>query len=380
MWSAFLLIGASSHVPTYTGACTENCCTPPRVHTVSQVIYLKGSGGLEIHIQNDTYPINARGGEVLDVDAVFRDEIDPSTYSLYIGCGGCVASVDPIVVDAVHIDGYQPAEVEPFTQTVYRSALPTASRKYDSALLQHERCLEKHFTIRLVDYMNRTDGKPIVWAPVIGLAEQFTFTELLEFPIYVLRNHGDAWNELGYTFWLWLFLGAPLLLYVLRWMRSRLRKPVLTPFRRTVRELLYEIALVGFLAAALEETTHLVYVQMGAPIEYGFIIGILAVILFAQGVPILFVCYVWTTMYHPSWKTSHPWWAPLEVVTGFSVLLLFGSGFYVGPVGIMLAGLVRANEISCYSQTRDVEEDVELHDTITSPSKSHKSPSLGFIR
>lgn len=39
------LVPLFAHVPTYDGA-VENCFSPPRVHTTSQAIYLKGSGGI----------------------------------------------------------------------------------------------------------------------------------------------------------------------------------------------------------------------------------------------------------------------------------------------------------------------------------------------
>ena len=103
------------HVPTYGGS-VENCFTPPHHHDISQVIYIKGSGGLEIHTESLTSPIDIAGGEILDVDAVFRDEIDQSTYSLYIGCGGCIASEDPIVIKPLQLNGYQPAVIEPFVR------------------------------------------------------------------------------------------------------------------------------------------------------------------------------------------------------------------------------------------------------------------------
>ena len=77
-----LLVQLFVHVPTYDGA-VENCFSPPRVHTISQAIYLKGSGGLEIHCSAASCPFSL--DELLDVDAVFRDEVDQSTYSLYIG-------------------------------------------------------------------------------------------------------------------------------------------------------------------------------------------------------------------------------------------------------------------------------------------------------
>lgn len=110
-----LVAATLAHVPTY-GSGADNCFTPPRVHTTSQVIYLKGSGGLELHIKSPTDPFDIPGNEEIDVDAVFKKEYDQSTYQLYIGCGGCVASVDPIVIPPVLLDGYEPGEVEPFTQ------------------------------------------------------------------------------------------------------------------------------------------------------------------------------------------------------------------------------------------------------------------------
>ena len=81
---ALLTLAAHAHVPTYGGG-TQNCVRPPHHHSISQVIYLKGSGGLELHLDSLTSPIDIAGGEILDVDAVFKDEVDQSTYSLYIG-------------------------------------------------------------------------------------------------------------------------------------------------------------------------------------------------------------------------------------------------------------------------------------------------------
>ena len=189
-----LLRAVAAHVPTY-GAGADSCFTPPHHHTTSQVIYLKGSGGLEIHIESDTKPFDIAGGEILDVDAVFKYEYDQSTYALHIGCGGCVASVDALVEPRRDLAGYQPGEVEPFTGTAYRSVFAKADRKYDSNLLAG--CAENHFSIQVRDFHNRTTKghETLVWGAVIGLGESFTFVELLSFPLYVLRNHGDTWYE-----------------------------------------------------------------------------------------------------------------------------------------------------------------------------------------
>ena len=380
-----------SHVPTYSG-CVENCCTPPHSHTISQVLYLKGSGGLEIHIDSLNSPFDILGNEILDVDAVFRDEVDQSTYNLYIGCGGCVASEDKIVIPPLNLSGYEVGEVEPFTQTRYRSVFEKVKRKFNTSLLQG--CREEHFTIRLEDRLNRTGDDAIVWAPVIGLAESFTFMELFEFPIYILRNHGYTWNNLPFTFWIWIFVGVPLLINSLRYILIYYKFDVLNPFKHevlkliNVREIFYELALYAFTAAAFEEFTHLLYVQIGIPVSYQFYVGLFAVIFVGQVVPIIFVCVVWSSMYHRgSWCISSPWWSPFEILTGFSFLFLFGAGFFVGPFSIMIAGIIRLSEIRlhdiyCIGEKEASISDIEVNVIgYVKPIKVNtKEKSLGFIK
>ena len=349
MFAHILLVWA--HVPTY-GGCVENCCTPPHAHTTSQVIYLKGSGGLEIHLESESVPFDTLGSEFIDVDVVFRDAIDPSTYSLYLGCGGCVASKDPIVIPPVTVQGYEPAEVEPFTQTQYRSIFPKAARTYNTSGLRFDVCPERHFTIRLVDYGNRTDDGPIIWGPVVGLGESFTIVELLSFPLFILWNHGEVWNGHGWTWWLWLFVGAPLLINAVReflrwrgvkvldpWPWTHTYDPGVMPYN--FRELFYELALIGFTAAALEELTHLFYAQAGAPVGYGLWVGLFLVILLGQGIPIAFVCFVWTTLRNPTWCISFGGWWLLEVLIGVGFFFLLGAGFFLGPASVVIAGFIR---------------------------------------
>lgn len=367
-----LLLCAHAHVPTY-GGCVENCCTPPHHHTTSQVIYLQGSGGLEIHLESETSPFNTLDSEIIDVDVVFRDPIDPSTYSLYIGCGGCVASEDLIVIPPVHVSEYEPAELEPFTQMLYHSIFPKDERKYNTSGLRLDACPEKHFTIRLRDHGNRTDDTPIVWGPVIGLGESFTFVELLSFPLFILWNHGEVWNGYGWTWWLWLFVGAPLIINAVRELLRCRGVRVLDPWpwthRLNLREPFYELALVGFTAAAFEELTHLVYAQVGAPMGYGFWVGLFGVILFAQGVPIVFVCVVWTGLRNPTWCIANPWWAPLEIVTGFSLFFLLGAGFFLGPSAIVLAGGIRLGELcALYARPKYANKTTERMPFVNLPS------------
>ena len=368
------------HVPTYDAACVENCCTPPHTHTTSQVFYLKGSGGLEVHLTDDRTPFDTIGGELLDVDAVFRDEIDQSTYDLYIGCGGCVASADPIVIPPLALHGYEPVVIEPFTQTAYRSVLPKGNRTFDASQLKTRAleaasgeagpydavtCDQKHFTIRLVDYGNRTDGKPIVWGAVLGLGESFTPVELLSFPIYILRNH-DEWNDLPWTFWVWLFCFAPLLFVLTRLALKRcgvdvldanpleltFKKgsflPSLKLVQRDWREPLYEFALIALVAAAGEEVTHLLVVTFqnpGAELG-GLFVGLGLVVLLGQGLPALFVWAVWHGLKYRSKEQRCPclawkWWAPLEILTGVSLFFFFGAGFFITPSLVVIAGLLR---------------------------------------
>lgn len=117
-----VLLSVVGHVPTYSG-CTQNCCKPPKHHSISQVIYLRGSGGLEIHVDSLTSPFDIAGGEIIDFDAVFRDEIDQSTYSLFVGCGGCVPG-DAIVVAPSQLSDYETAQVEPFTRVPTMATFP----------------------------------------------------------------------------------------------------------------------------------------------------------------------------------------------------------------------------------------------------------------
>lgn len=112
---AFLSFAALGHVPSYSGG-VENCFTPVHHHSVSQAVYLRGSGGLEVHVESDTSPFDTVNGELIDFDAVFKEAYDTSTYSLHVGCGGCVATQDPIVEPPFPLDWYGPKQVEPFTQ------------------------------------------------------------------------------------------------------------------------------------------------------------------------------------------------------------------------------------------------------------------------
>ena len=81
---AIVSVAVSGHVPTY-GSGIDNCYTFPHPHDISQVVYGKGTGGVEVHVKSTTDPFDIPGEEIIDVDFVLRDAYDLSTFSLYIG-------------------------------------------------------------------------------------------------------------------------------------------------------------------------------------------------------------------------------------------------------------------------------------------------------
>lgn len=242
-------------------------------------------------------------------------------------------------------------------------------------------CNASHFTIRLVDYQNRTNGEPLVWSPVLGKKEFFELDELASFPVYVLLNHGLAWSDMGYTYPICLFFLAPLFLVLWRSMGTSKQPPLNSNPMRVVlsgygyptiqlrfvdpRESLYDLAIHAFVAAGLEEFIHLIIAQYGIAIRYQLTVG-LAVILASQGIPILYVTFVWNTLLYardlerqkfikarqPKWHgcykcSGDPWWGIGEIAMSviFGVFL-FGAGFYVGPVCLFVTGLLRLAELN----------------------------------
>lgn len=291
-----------------------------------------------------------------------------------------MATADPIVIPPVQLNGYEPAVLEPFTGTRYRSVFPKAQRKYNAAGIDPDVCDQGHFTIRLIDFGNRTDDSTIVWGAVIGIKESFTFAELFLFPIFILRNHGSEWTAMSWTIWATVLVFAPLLLGLVREtlrycgvhvLESRpftmervdgQRMPIVYWRPENPRVPLYELAVFAFVVTMLEEFIHLnIAAQDTDAAEYGYWIGLFVVILFANGLPLWQVLTCWAaieyqktepdagflgTCRHRYWQCSaSPLWAPFEIVFGFSYFLLFGSGFFIGPLAIMAAGFARLSEL-----------------------------------
>lgn len=373
-----LVILYSAHVPSYPPY-PDNCAgVHKKGPELSQVAYLRGSGGIEFHVDTATDPVDTIGGQEIDFDVILRDKVDLTSFALYIGCGGCMMedSLAPRVFDLE----YQEAVLEPFTQTRIRSLFPKEKRKFDSSLLHPDVCNASHFTVRIMDFQNRTNGEPLVWSPVIGIKEDFDWDELGSFPIYVLANHGPAWTEIGWTYPLCLFFLAPLFLVLWRSMGLRDQPPlnsnplrvVMNPYGTPTiqlrfvdpRESLYDLAIHAFVAAGLEEVVHLVIAQYGIAVGYQLAVG-LAVITASQGIPILFVTFVWNTLLYsrnlerqkfikarqPRWHgcykcSGNPWWGIGEIAMSVVfVVFLFGTGFYLGPACLFVTGVLRLGEI-----------------------------------
>ena len=117
------------------------------------------------------------------------------------------------------------------------------------------------------------------------------------------------------------------------------------------------------------------------PVAMQFWIGLVGVILIAQGLGIVFVYIVWLGLQkrfreYKSWCISNRCWAPIEFLTGFSFLFIFGAGFFIGPIFIMLASIKRCIEPKPKKTTL---ENVELEIFPPNVSK-HSRPSSNHIR
>lgn len=77
-------------------------------------MYLRGSGGLEVHLISDTDPFDTINGQLIDFDAVFKKNYPFEWYDLIVGCGGCVEGTDPIVIPPAVLTSYDTGVVEPF--------------------------------------------------------------------------------------------------------------------------------------------------------------------------------------------------------------------------------------------------------------------------
>ena len=384
---AFFAVFVHGHVPQYDG-CDHNCCHPPHGPEISQVAYLKGSGGVE-------YDVHDLRGEPLDFNVVFKKAYDPSTFSVYAGCGGCASERpfhwdEPLSQPLGLPTHYPLPKFEPFTQHAYYELLPKgAARQVMPARLAN--CSSHHVSVRLVVHDNATEE--IVWGAVVGCegfeCERFTPLELLSFPIYVLRNHGPTWNDAAWTFVL-IVLCVPLLMALIFWwwwegwlvfyvpqgpsnprLLARARPGVRWAELKAVcwvespRLMLYALATWAIATDILETFAHFLIAQRDVPADdtgfaiFGFWFGIKWVLLLCVALPWMWAReipesqwrgYHWRLVcawddglgpYSPFW--AHGFWSIAEILLGLASFFI-GAGFYVYPACITLAGLVRLVE------------------------------------
>tara|TARA_B110001452_G_scaffold254198_1_gene245548 strand:+ start:18720 stop:20165 length:1446 start_codon:yes stop_codon:yes gene_type:complete len=404
-----LLLLAPSHVPGF--GCEGNCCHPKYDvanvdspdDAISQAFYLKNDGGLELERADFLRDMEAGPGQLVYVDAVFRDEVDRDQYDLYIGCGGCAPGDNFSLSSPLPFEGYGRGRLEPFTQHAYRSFFVGDWRTFNTSVLAD--CASEHWSIRL---RRRDDATvDIFWSAVVGRREWFSVIDLLEYPLYVLRNHGSAWNEQASSFPLLAVLSFAIVFLVLLYSYGGLymcqgtttmyaqqnsdRQPYFVLQQRDVvfmiRSVMYFVAAVAIAADVLESLYHVLYAlgQVDAAAQQVWTY-LLLVLLFGKLVPLLLLAWIWDSMRrwtvfewlgcggccdgcyvwclridHPVF--AHVGWAPLEVLTGLSFFFLFGLGFYVAPTAITVAGIVRLSEFQylinsrAYAQIRATQAD-----------------------
>lgn len=353
----------TGHVPGYRTECTNGCCTPKHVHTTSQVYYLKTEkydrGGLEVHIHNEHIPFDQSGGELINVDAVFRDAIDPSTVRLTIGCGGC-ARGDVFFSESPWPLKLQPPEFEPFTQTALRSGwegeLGDASKQFSSSRLAN--C--DHFTIRLDVFANASG--PVVWGAVIGKDEKFTPAERASFAFYQIANRGSEWTDAGFTLVLNLVLAIALIATtklvafyayggdtVAR--ASVLDSSGVVRYACNFREVCYDAATHAYTLSLLELLTHYTFCISIENLRMStFSIWVFPVIVGVCNVlPLALILTIWSFMYVEDKRAClvrADVWAPIELLLALLFLYSLGSGLFFGPLfwGIGALGRLRETE------------------------------------
>lgn len=374
------------HVPKYDG-CDHGCCHFPHGPTTSQVAYLRGSGGIEYDLHE------LHGEEYLDFNVVFKKEYDPTTFSVYVGCGGC-ASVKPFHWDeplTLPIDlpkTYQNAKFEPFTQHAYYELLPKgAARQFD--LKQLANCTSHHASVRLVAHDNVTED--IVWGAVVGCegweCERFTLLETMSFPIFVIRNHGRAWNDAAWTLPFFALFVAVLMVLILWWWWEGVLVwyvPVSPSFPRQLaqmrpgtkwselkavcwveapRLLFYTVATWAIVVDIFETFAHFLIAARVVPTGdtgyaiFTFWFGIKWVLLLCVAIPWAAAREVPESKWREGgWKCKCSWyeglgpsspfwaqgfWSVPDILIAIVSLLWLGAGFFFFPVAALVAGLIR---------------------------------------
>ena len=392
------LVAIHTHVPGYE--CENNCCHPKYNianvdspdDAISQAQYLVNDGGLELDIADFKHAIDAGPGQLVYVDAVFRDEIDRKEYDLYIGCGGCAPGDEVFETSLVPFEGYGSGHLEPFTQHHYRSFFVDSWRTFNTTALAT--CTSKHWSIRLKRSSEST--AEIYWSAVVGRREWFSFIDLLEYPLFVLRNHGASWNEMEWTFPTFVVLSFALITLLILYSYGGLYMCCATRVYRVnsdlqpapyfykrdfvfmIRSYMYFVASVAIVADIFESLYHCIHALGKVNASPNEVFAYLGLVLFiGKIVPLLILAWIWDSMrrwdktdWLGTWclcgpcygKDSrrfrcctccpcfndplyaHVGWAPLEIATGLSFFFLFGLGFYAAPAAITIAGIARLSD------------------------------------
>lgn len=389
----------AGHVPLY-GGCDHNCCHPPHGPTTSQVAYLRGSGGVEYDVSE------LKSDEIVHFNIVFKKPYDVSTFSVYAGCGGC-ASEKPGHWDEPHSlplalrKTYYDAKLEAFTQHSYYEVIERPldengddqSPRFNTSTLSN--CSSKHFSVRLIAHDNATED--IVYGVVVGCeglsCERFTPLELLSFPIYVIRNHGSAWNEATWTLIL-IALAVPLVAAVVLWRWHggwlAFHVPISVSFPRQLavmqahggggqgaghwanlrgvcwvwspRCIAYAVATWAITVDIFEAFSHVLIaakdVDAGHASYWIFFwwLGLKGFLLLAVTLPWGWAREVPEKLWRAAaWRCACGWfeglgpfspfwaqgfWSLLDLAIGFGSLFI-GAGFYVYPVATVVAGAIR---------------------------------------
>ena len=172
--------------------------------------------------------------------------------------------------------------------------------------------------------------------------------ELLSFSLYVIKNHGASWNDLAWTLPVLavLIVGLDLALGVRRVSLGRPRRwlPSIAEDPHSLRSWCLQLSAWGWIVASAELGLHLVIAQVGAHFGAEFFIGLVLVIGVANLLPLWLTRTIWESHLKDLGCYSSPLWAPLEIASGVSFLFSLGGGFFVGPAGLILDGLLRTAE------------------------------------
>jgi hypothetical protein len=373
----FLLVASAVHVPQYGDSCDQNCCHPPHDPKTSQVAHLTNSGGIE-------YGVDELHDPVLEFNVVFKKRYDPTTFSIFVGCGGC-ATAEPVSPPLDLPEAYAAVKFEPFTQHAYYELLPEGdARRFNTSALRN--CSSHHASVRLIVHDNATED--VVYGVVVGCAglecERFTAIELLSWPIFVLRSHGPEWNDARWTIVLlaltvpmvaaavvWIWFGGLLIYYVPVYYvpvqsDSEDYGPVDATF--SLRCVFYGLACYAIGVDLLETFAHFLVGAQDAPVNGDDGYTIFMVWYAAKLALFLAVALPWAwarEVPDEMWRKG-PWYKPVARRAGSAIgpcsqfwargywsiadmaiavgALFVGAGFYIYPVAAFIAGALRFAE------------------------------------